>query len=104
MAGTSQANFEHKEQYTHGQSKVMTRALGQRTVTSHAAFFIPYLRPGMSPLDCGCGPGSITIGFAEIVAPGEVVGVDLAENQLEQARVNAKELGVSNLRFEMANV
>jgi ubiquinone/menaquinone biosynthesis C-methylase UbiE len=104
MAGAAQTNSEYNEQYTYGQSKVVTRALGQRTVTSHAAFFIPYLRPGMSLLDCGCGPGSITLGFAEIVAPGNVVGVDLAENQLELARLNAREQGLPNLRFEIANV
>ncbi len=104
MAGAAQENSEHNEQYTYGHSKTVTRAFGQRTATSHAAFFIPYLRPGMSLLDCGCGPGSITIGFAETVAPGEVVGVDMAENQLEQARDSAQERGLSNLRFEMANV
>ena len=104
MADAAQRNSEQKEQYTHGQSKLMTRALGQRTVTSHAAFFIPYLHSGMSLLDCGCGPGSITLGFAKLVTPGEVVGVDMAENQLEQARANAQEQGVANLRFEMANV
>lgn len=104
MTDKSQPNAKKTEQYTHGQSKVMTRVLGGRTAASHAAFFLPYLHAGMSLLDCGCGPGSITVDLAELVKPGEVVGVDMAEVQLEHARTNAKERGVSNLRFETANV
>ena len=53
-------------------------AHGRRTVRSHAAFFLPRLAPGARVLDIGCGPGSITTGLGEAVAPdGLVVGVDL---------------------------
>jgi ubiquinone/menaquinone biosynthesis C-methylase UbiE len=31
----------------------------------------------MSLLDLGCGPGSITVGLAELVAPGPTTGFDL---------------------------
>jgi SAM-dependent methyltransferase len=48
-----------------------------RTVESHAAFFLPYVRSGMAVLDLGCGPGSITAGLAAAVAPGRTIGVDL---------------------------
>jgi len=104
MADKPKPNTKQSEQYTHGQGKVMTRVLGQRTAASHAAFFTPYLHSGMSLLDCGCGPGSVTIDLAELVKPGEVVGVDMAEVQLEHARTNASARGVSNLRFETANI
>jgi len=104
MAETPQKSSDQHEQYTHGQKKVMTSVLGQRTAASHAAFFIPYLHSGMSLLDCGCGPGSITIDLAELVKPGEAIGVDMADIQLEHARANARERGVSNLRFETANI
>ena len=48
-----------------------------RTAESHAAFLLPHLRSGMALLDMGCGPGSITIGLAAAVAPGETTGIDL---------------------------
>jgi len=104
MADDLQPNTIQNEEYTHGQGRVMTRVLGERTAESHASFFSPYLHSGMSLLDCGCGPGSITIDLAQLVAPGDVVGVDMAEIQLEQARTKARERRVSNLRFEAANI
>jgi SAM-dependent methyltransferase len=48
----------------------------ERTAASHAAFLLPYLRPGMDLLDLGCGPGSITVGLAAAVAPGRSTGID----------------------------
>ncbi len=75
-----------------------------RSVQEHASFFLPLLKPGMSLLDCGCGPGSITLGLAKSVAPGEVTGVDIGESQIEAARARAIEEGITNARFETANV
>jgi ubiquinone/menaquinone biosynthesis C-methylase UbiE len=51
----------------------------RRTVETNASFVPPHLRPGLSVLDCGCGPGSITVGLAGRVAPGQVVGIDVAD-------------------------
>jgi hypothetical protein len=46
-----------------------------RSAAAQAAFVRPHLWPGMTLLDCGCGPGSITVGLAALVAPAGVVGV-----------------------------
>ena len=51
--------------------------MARRLAVRDAEFLLPYLKPGLRLLDLGCGPGSITIGLAGIVAPGEVVGVDI---------------------------
>jgi len=49
----------------------------KRTADIQAAFFTRHLRPGISLLDLGCGPGSITVGLAERVHPGSTTGFDL---------------------------
>jgi ubiquinone/menaquinone biosynthesis C-methylase UbiE len=88
------------ERYTPGHSDNATAFMARRTAESHAQFFLPYLRPGMCLLDCGCGPGTITLGLAERVAPGFVVGIDLSAEQCEIATRNAREAGVENVQFQ----
>lgn len=56
-------------------------------------------RPGMRVLDLGCGVGDLTTRVADLVAPGEVLGVDSSASQVEQARTAAVRPG---LRFEVA--
>ncbi|HEY5404151.1 MAG TPA: methyltransferase domain-containing protein, partial [Pyrinomonadaceae bacterium] len=93
-----------REQYTMGYGQAATSIMSMRTAQNHAAFFLPYLKPGMKMLDCGCGPGTITVGFGEAVAPGEVVGTELEETQIAIARENARKENVSNVRFETADL
>ena len=78
--------------------------LAARTASREVAFFLSHLRSGMRVLDVGCGPGSITLGLAEVVAPAEVVGVDLQPAQVEQARALATERQATNVRFEVASI
>ncbi len=87
-----------------GASQELSSWHAARTADKSAAFFLPYLKQGMSLLDCGCGPGTITIGIADAVAPGRVVGIDLYEPRLEQARALAAERGANNLSFQVASV
>src|SRR5262249_59249590 len=58
----------------------------------------------MRLLDVGCGPGSITRGLAERVAPGEVIGLDLSKDTLEDARRDAAARGLTNLKFQEGSV
>jgi 2-polyprenyl-3-methyl-5-hydroxy-6-metoxy-1,4-benzoquinol methylase len=76
----------------------------RRTAERQAAFFLPSLEPGMRVLDCGCGPGTITVGLARRVAPGEVVGIDREARAIEQARAHTAEQQVTNVRFEQADL
>jgi len=71
------------------------RVQARRTAERAAPFLLPHLRPGMRLLDCGVGPGTITFGLAQAVAPGEVVGIDLEATEVEQARALASAVPVS---------
>jgi ubiquinone/menaquinone biosynthesis C-methylase UbiE len=78
--------------------------LARRTADQQAAFFLPHLHPGMDLLDCGCGPGSITVGLARYVAPGKVVGIDLDASKIEMAQNQIADQDMPNLRFETADI
>ncbi len=93
-----------REQYTMGYGEAATAIMATRTAQNHAAFFLQHLEPGMKLLDCGCGPGSITLGFAELIAPGQAVGTEIEASQVKLASENAAAHQVSNARFEVADI
>ena len=94
-----------RDAYMHDYDGALTeQVIAGRTAAVHGAFVLPYLKAGMHVLDCGCGPGSITVGLADAVAPGTVIGIDLEESQLAQARKTAVGLGRTNVTFEHADV
>ena len=74
---------EH-ELYEHQGCATFEAELAKRMASQEAAFLLPHLRAGMHVLDAGCGPGSITLGLAAAVAPGEVVGIDIQPSQVEK--------------------
>jgi len=92
------------EKYIPGYSPNATNFMANRSIDSHAAFFKPYLRSGMKLLDCGCGPGTITLGFADLIAPGTVTGTDIGSSQISIARENALKLGINNTDFLEGNI
>jgi ubiquinone/menaquinone biosynthesis C-methylase UbiE len=92
------------EKYIPGYSPNATNFMANRSVDSHAAFFKSYLKPGMKVIDCGCGPGTITIGLAQLVAPGRVTGTDIGSSQIAIARENASSQEISNIEFIEANI
>lgn len=75
-----------------------------RTASREAAFLLAHLQPGMSVLDCGSGPGNITIGIAQAVAPGKVIGVDIQQMSVEAARDLAASEKVDNVGFKVADI
>jgi SAM-dependent methyltransferase len=75
-----------------------------RTADGHGAFFLERLKPGMRVLDCGCGPGTLTIGFAQGVSPGRAIGIDREIGQTQQVADYAQQNGIDNLRFLEGNI
>src|ERR687889_1440085 len=100
MAGSSPPAGER---YTHGHHAVIVASHARRTAANSAAFLLPHLRTGLDVVDVGCGPGSITVDLGELVAPGEVVGVDREPDVLAGARSVAAERGVANVRFQVGD-
>jgi SAM-dependent methyltransferase len=86
------------------QAQTHRPAHARRTAEKHAAFFLPHLTPSMRLLDAGCGPGSITIGLANAIGPGEAVGVDVDIDVMEPARALARERGCANVTFARHSV
>jgi len=93
-----------EDRYALGHDCAAAAVLSLRTVENAAAFVMPYLKTGMRLLDCGCGPGSISVGLAERVCPGEAVGIDISPDHLELARKAAEKQAVKNARFELGDV
>lgn len=93
-----------EEFYSISDATAQEAYVGTRRARDWVPFFLPHLRPGMRLLDCGCGVGSITRDLAELVAPGEVVGIDLDGGQLDGARAEAARGGLTNVRFEVASI
>jgi len=63
------------------------------------------IRPGETVLDLGSGAGLDCLLAAAKAGPGgSVVGVDLTEEMVEQARRNAMALGVGNVEFLCGDV
>ena len=76
------------------------RRFRARSLEHDAGFVLPLLRPGLRVLEVGCGPGPITLGPAQRVAPGRVLGLDLDPERLAAAREAAGRAGLGNAGFE----
>ena len=92
------------DRYTHGHHESVLRSHQWRTATNSAAYLLDELRPGLTLLDVGCGPGTITADLAALVAPGPVTGIDLADSVIEIARRETSDHDLSNLTFATDDV
>ena len=88
--------------YAFGEDDYTHEQLSLRVLTKDASFILPHLKPDSYILDIGCGPGSITCGFAAQCPQGHVVGIDSSPPVLEKARQNAKH--INNVTFRYGNI
>jgi ubiquinone/menaquinone biosynthesis C-methylase UbiE len=90
--------------YSAGYGPLVLKALSERDLKVEGAFFLPHLKPGMSLLDCGCGPGALTVQLAAIVAPGVVVGLDRHGDQHDIGQRQAVDVGLTNVSFREGSI
>src|SRR5437867_8482705 len=90
--------------YTHGHHESVLRSHTWRTAENSAGYLLPHLRPGLSLLDIGAGPGTITADLAALVSPGRVTAVEVTEAALSLARTEADRRGQENIDFVVADV
>jgi 2-polyprenyl-3-methyl-5-hydroxy-6-metoxy-1,4-benzoquinol methylase len=95
---------EYRAVYTHGHHESVLRGHRVRTAENSAGYLLPHLRPGLSVLDVGCGPGTITVDLAARVAPGRVTAIEMTEDALGLARTEAQTRGQSNIDFVTSDV
>lgn len=80
--------------YTHGHHESVLRSHRWRTAENSAAYLLAHLVPGMSVLDVGSGPGTITVDLARRVSPGRVTALDATEPALDHTRAEAHRQGI----------
>jgi SAM-dependent methyltransferase len=90
--------------YTIGHKEGALAWMRFRTAGRCCAFFRQHVRPDSRILDCGCGPGSITVGLAQWAPNGQTIGIDLGAEQLDGARALARDLGVENVTFRQGDI
>jgi ubiquinone/menaquinone biosynthesis C-methylase UbiE len=97
-------NIYKNNYYQCGYKDYMINMIKQRTVENEAKFLLPYLRDDTRLLDCGCGPGSVTVGFAKYITKGEIVGIDIEPSQVEMTKKLAADLGIKNISLQVADI
>ncbi|MBV9580771.1 MAG: methyltransferase domain-containing protein [Chloroflexi bacterium] len=89
--------------YVHSGHVAASDAFNRRTVERDASLFVQHLRPGMPPVDLGCGAESLTRGVANLVVRGEVLGVDVSDTAIGRARELAEQFALTNVQFSVAD-
>jgi SAM-dependent methyltransferase len=90
--------------YTHGHAESVLRSHRTRTAENSAAYLLPELRPGMSLLDVGSGPGTITADLAARVAPGRVTALETSDAVLQHTRDEVTRRGCGSVDFVVGDV
>src|ERR1022692_34117 len=90
--------------YTHGHHESVLRSHRWRTAENSAAYLLPYLEPGMTVLDVGCGPGTITADVAALIAPGRLTASEVTADALALAQAEAASRGQGNIDFAVSDV
>ncbi|KAF7194454.1 putative methyltransferase C1B3.06c [Pseudocercospora fuligena] len=106
------ADEEKQARYAFGLNppKSVISGHATRKASTQCAYMMPTFlsmakeNPKLKVLDVGCGPGSITVDFAEMIPQGHVIGYDLSGAVLETAKIHAESKGITNVEFVKGDV
>lgn len=77
--------------YVQGHSNYTIATHLLRTAELEAAFLLPHIKKTDHILDLGCGPGTITTGFAKHASEGTTIGIDISAPVIQKATTLAAE-------------
>ena len=75
-----------------------------RTIENCCAFMEAEIKQSYSILDIGCGPGTITSGFAKMAPHAAVTGIDIHDSQIQLAKKYAQAESYQNLAFQQGSI
>lgn len=78
--------------------------LDSRPVAIFADFFTQHLVSDDRVLDCGSGEGAITVGLAQCVPRGSVVGIDLDTGDVSPAAAYLNQQAINHVHFSGASM
>ena len=96
-------NTSSTPDYTMGFSETILDAFRRYTAESNAGYLLPHLGAGQRVLDLGSGPGTISVGLARAILPGELYGIDMDEAMVGLSRYIAAQDGIENAHFQVAD-
>jgi len=101
--GDSHPMYEEGQAFGYDTLEVQEHYTG-RTFEQVQTYFAGRLKPGMNVLDCGCGPGTLTLGLAQAVDPGQATGIDIEPGMVDRANALADEGGIKNVEFRVDDI
>ncbi|MFN8194653.1 MAG: methyltransferase domain-containing protein [Nocardioidaceae bacterium] len=96
--------MSHEHRYTHGHAESVLRSHRWRTAENSVAYLLPHLGPGLTLLDVGSGPGTITADLAERVAPGRVTALEVSEETAALTRDELDRRDVAHATVRVGDV
>lgn len=90
--------------YTPGHHESVLRSHRTRTAANSAAHLLPHLQPGVSLLDVGSGPGTITADLVRLVAPGVVTALEATDDALALTRAELERQGLDGVELVVGDV
>ncbi|KAF4449250.1 delta-24-sterol methyltransferase [Fusarium albosuccineum] len=103
------AASEHNK-YGPGYGASQVRHHEWRTAENSSQHLLPKLKaivkdnPTLKLLDVGAGSGTISASLAKYMPQGQVVATDISDEILARAKEYAESQGISNIKFQQANV